>query len=204
MNADDFLDDENWLGSYYELAVALGPPTDPDAEIRIQRARVAIWQDPRLDGCYLDRWARPEDQARLEPDSSNIELTSGIYGRALLPSGATMVCAMHVIREEGANALDWIDVCLPTGALDRVIPGIDYPLYKDGSRDWREPIDGWLHQVAERIGQATSLSFGLIGEEVSGKRAIDLNGDPLPDVQSGTSVLVPSGDNVTWLRPLRW
>jgi hypothetical protein len=204
MTAADFLDSENWHGSYYELAVALGSPTDPDAGVRIQRARTAIWQDPRLDGCYLDRWARPEEQARLSPDLSNVELTSPIYGRALLPNGATVVCAMHVVREEGDDALDWIAICLPTGALERAIPELDHPLHQDGSRSWREPIDDWLHRVADRIGQAASLAFGLVGEEVSGLSAINRNGDPLPEVQSRTSILIPSGDTVTWLRPHSW
>ncbi len=204
MTPGDFVDNENWHGSYYELAVALGPPTDPDAGVRIQRARMAIWEDSRLDGCYLDRWSRPEEQARLNPDLSNVELTSPVYGRALLPNGATVVCAMHVIREEGDNALDWIVLCLPTGALERSITELDYPLHKEGSRIWREPIDEWFHQVADRIGQATSLAFGLIGEEVSGHRAVDPSGNPLPDVQSGTSVLVPSGDAVRWHRPITW
>lgn len=111
---------------------------------------------------------------------------------------------MHVVREEGDDPLDWIAICLPTGALERAIPELDHPLHQDGSRSWREPIDDWLHRVADRIGQAASLAFGLVGEEVSGLSAIDRSGDPLPEVQSRTSVLVRSGDEVKWHRPLSW
>lgn len=204
IRADDLLDDENWHGSCFELAVMLGAPNDPDADVRLQHARAAVWGDERLDGCYLDRRRSPESQVRADPELTGVELNAPVYGRARLPSGVTVVCVTYVIREEGQNAADWLDLCLPTGALERVIPQLDYPLHKDGSRVWREPIDAWLMGVAERVSSSTGFLAALIGEEVSGHPALGPAGEPIPDVQARTSVLTRTDDGVNWHRPLNW
>ncbi len=204
MKADDFLDDENWHGSYYELAVLLGSPDDSEADTRAHKALRAAWSDPHLEGCYLDRWHAREDQVAVDAEELSVDLSCAVYGRAWLPNGLAVVCVTHVIREEGENATDWLDVCLPTGALERAIPQLGYPLHKDGSRVWREPIDSWLVGVAERIAASTPFHAALIGEETSGHPSVDGSGAPLPGVQARTSILTCTATGVRWHRPLSW
>jgi hypothetical protein len=58
LDPTDFLDDENWHGGYYELAVDLGDRGDLDSGDRLLAARDALWATEDLDGPYLDRWSQ--------------------------------------------------------------------------------------------------------------------------------------------------
>ena len=51
----EFVDDENWHGGYYELAIDLGARVDADADAddRLLAALAGVWSDPALEGCYL-------------------------------------------------------------------------------------------------------------------------------------------------------
>ena len=66
-----------------------------------------------------------------------------------------MVCVTHIIRElwsEGYVSHDWLDLCLPTAALGRVDARVGgFPFGDERSLDWREPIDSWFFEVAQRV-----------------------------------------------------
>ncbi len=195
--ADDFLFADNWLGSYYELAMQIGPRKTVGADDRLRRTLQAVWDSPSLEGCYVDRHVDPRDQFRVEP--RDVALSSpAIYGWANVPSGR-MVCVSHIVREEGDAAADWIDLCLPTGALGRIEPRLTFPIGGDESRSWREPLDAWFAAIAQKVALRASFRAAIIGEEVSGRF------DIIEQAASRTVSLVkPTPGGVEWLPPERW
>ena len=180
----DFLDDENWHGGYYELAIDLGERTAAGADARLVAALRTVWADSALEGCYLDRWRPRSEQTAITPAAASLEEPPPLYGTATLPGGSTVVCVTHVVRGidgEGRTPHDWLDLCIPTGALGRVDTRVsDYPFGDDGSLAWRAPIDEWMYRVAAAVFRIAPFRVALIGFEVSGDPAADLEG-PVPD-----------------------
>lgn len=186
VDAADFVDDENWHGGYYELAIDLGARSDADADGRLVAALDAVWSDPALDGCYHDRRRSRSGQTAMSPHEASVDEPPPLYGVATLPIGATVVCATHVVREIGDEHRaphDWLDLCLPTGALLRVDSRVGgYPFGSEDSLPWRAPIDEWLVRVAEEVFRVAPFRAALIGFEVSGDPAADnLDHQPIPD-----------------------
>ncbi len=205
-DATRFTDDENWHGGYYELAMKLGAHADPGADQRVRDALVAVWDDEALQGCYGDRWADRAAQQPARPLAEPIDHPAPQYGLATLPSGAQVVCLSVVVRFEGnerEEGDDWLDLCLPTGALGRVEPRVGaYPF--DGeieSRSWREPIDDWLAAIAARVHRRAGVALGLIGFEVSGEDE-SFTGDA--PASTHVSYLVPGAGGLRHLKPTEW
>jgi hypothetical protein len=163
---------ENWTGGYYELALELGLRRSPGADDRLLGALAAIWEDPRLDGCYRLPRVEPDVQPRLEPVPVDMHEPGHFYGRALLPGGDRVVCGTFVSRQRGDDGVDWLGFYLPTGALsgadDRVgaFPFPNRPT-RGSSRAWREPLDEWLVAMATRVHGAVGFRVGLVGFEAS-------------------------------------
>jgi hypothetical protein len=181
----DLTDDENWWGGYYELAIDLGARSDLDSEVRLASALAAVWSDPRLDGCYADRWRSVSNQTRVPPVFTDPAEPGSLYGVARLPTDSAVVCKTTIVRESDdlRTAHDWIDLCLPTGALGRADARVGaYPFGdEERSLDWRRPIDEWPFGVARRIFKAVPFRVGLIGFEVLGDPAADTVGCEPPD-----------------------
>lgn len=172
----DFLDDENWHGGYYELAIDLGEWTESESDARVDAALKSLWSEPTLEGCYLDRWHSRSEQPRVSAVPIDVQEPVPLYGVATLPDGRRVVCVSHVIRETVVDVTphDWLDLCLPMGALERVDDRIGgYPFGEDRSLDWREPIDAWFFRIASNVFEAAGLPVALMGFEVSGDPAAD-------------------------------
>jgi len=179
-----FTDDENWYGGYYELAIDLGLRNDPGSDVRLSRALRTLWSDPHLDGCYLDRWRATTVQERVPAALPDPNEPAPLYGIAVLPSGGASVCVTHVIREVGGETEphDWLDLSLPTGALERLDNRVEgFPFAdEDDSLVWRRPIDDWLASVATVVFAEAGFRVALIGFEVSGSPAAETISD-VPD-----------------------
>jgi hypothetical protein len=188
----DFRDDENWGGSFYELAIDLGPRSASGADDRLLAALCAIWSDSAVDGPYPDRRATP---IRVAPGPEHLEPIGFLYGTATMPSGRGVACATVVVREEGDDAHDWCDLCLPESALN----GIGLGLEADSRLSWRSEVDAWLADVARRVWAVAPFALGLIGVEVSGNHGgIDPTA-PAPEAERWVGVLVPDGVEVRYL-----
>lgn len=195
--ADDFVE-ENWRGSYYELAILLGRRDDPGAEERLVAALQSVSSHPHLQGWYDHPNRAANEQHRL--GLGEIEPSRGrFYGHALLPNGRRTVCVVHVIREEGTAAGDWLDVCLPTGALNVAIPEMEYPILAATGRSWREPIDRWFLEITEQLSRVAPFSAAVIGEEVSGHWPLDAGYS-----DHELSTVLPHAGGVIWHPPTAW
>lgn len=199
----DFLDDENWSGGYYELAIKLGPRSSPTAAEHLVTALRTIWSRPGLKGCYRDRWTEPVDQERVAAQPVDHDHPEPLYGIADLPRGLRVVCASHVVREAADDGDDWIAMCLPLGALGRADPRVGaYPFGDESSsRAWREPIDDWFVAMAEAVAAQHQFELALIGHEVSGMDW-QFNGGPAEG--EWATYLVPSPTGLQVLPPKPW
>jgi hypothetical protein len=168
--AEDFLEEEAWTGGYYELGLVLGRVDDADADERLGAALHASWSHPSVVGPFKTRWLAPAEQTVVDLTLAQLDLTATLYGWLTLPFGR-VVLATHVVREEGEGPnFDWLDVCIPVGALALCHPAVGgYPFEPEpvGS-EWRTLVDPVLISIAERVAGASVFRRGLIGFEVSG------------------------------------
>jgi hypothetical protein len=194
---------ENWLGSFYELALQLGPRHAPDADAKLLQALATLWQDPNLDGCYRDGRIEPDEQARVEPVPRNLDEPGHLYGRARLPTHAWVVCGTWVSRQPTADGVDWLGFYLPTGALaeaDERVGAFPFPETLS-SRSWRERLDEWLAAIALTVYEVAKFEVGLIGEEASA------SGEPrygTPPSERRCGYVIPTADSARYLPANRW
>lgn len=158
MDLETFVADENWLGSYYELCLELGPTGDDE---RLANAVATLWSQPQLFGYWNDR-------VLYKQPPSPIEITDGfispLYGIISLDCGQQLGCVTHAVRETDGS--DWLDLCIPTGMLELVFD-VRYPLEYQ-TNPWMRTIDRVLSRITEAMFRVCPFKLGIIGEEASG------------------------------------
>jgi hypothetical protein len=114
-----------------------------------------------------------------------------------------VVCASHVVREEGDDGDDWVDLCLPLGALGRTDSRVGaYPFGDEmTSRSWRGPLDDWFIRIAEAVARQHLFDIALIGHEVSGT---EWRFDGASAEGEWVTYLVPSRSGLEILPPKPW
>jgi hypothetical protein len=163
-----FTGEDTWLGSFYELAIELGPRSDE----RLAQASEALWRHQSIDGPYAKNDVEPADQPKVAASliiDSNDHATH-LHGVATLPDGIKIACGCLAVREEESQ-IDWFDFYIPWGALETAYE-IDYDAYQTGSfetwRHWAEPLDSWFAEIGRTIYDEVPFALALIGEEASG------------------------------------
>lgn len=150
----DIDDYSNWIGSFYELAIQLGPRDDT----RLERSLAAIWRLANATGPFV----RPDDGPSRSASLTAEGHSQALHGVVRLPSGADIVCGALPIREDGPDLLIFY---VPEGALERVagfMPGED-----PASLVWRRPLDQWLADLAIRAYPEAHFELAVIGWEAS-------------------------------------
>jgi hypothetical protein len=159
-----FLDRENWLGSFYELAIEYSPPREDE---RLLKAIHALWSCQQLegpvDGPYGEQHVK---QGSRLPLSLEPEDYHNLYGKIKLAEGNTVGCLSVTVREKGGS--DWLDLCIPTGMLGLAYQ-VEYPLFPS-TNPWLSEIDHVFMTIAEKIYACSPFNLAIIGEEVSGYR----------------------------------
>jgi hypothetical protein len=152
-----------WLGSFYELAIELGPRSDE----RLAAASAALWRHPALVGLYRDHRREPWEQDIVSPSLvvSRDEVVH-LYGAATLPDGQQVAAGSIAVRSDHSG-IDWLDLYTPLGALETIYE-IAYP-YDKRWRVWAEPLERWFADIGRCIYLEVPFRLGLIGEEVSGR-----------------------------------
>ena len=162
---------DNWHGGYYELSIKLGAADDQ----RLDRAVTAMWSAAGFGAAFR----RSTDQPwSWEPGtvSASAVLEGHIGTLADVPGLGQCVCAVMVVREErdqdGQTVLgaDWLDLCLPLGALSSLDPRVGGFPFGDASesRAWREPIEDWFSTIASAVFDQVPFAHAVTGNEVSG------------------------------------
>lgn len=151
---------ENWLGSYYELAIEVS--TAPDD----QRLRASVEQLWSCTAVVAGPWLDKEVTRDMAiPRLPAVEEMAASYGVLRIPELGDVRCVSWVIREVGRGS-DWIDLCVPTSALEPF--GLAYPLMSETPCTLINAIDRALLNIAIAIFAVAPFELALIGEEVSG------------------------------------
>jgi hypothetical protein len=158
--------EDNWHGGFYELAIKLGAADDA----RLDAAVIALWNAGSLQ--------RPFRRQSLEAaDVSAQSLLAGhLHSVATIPGLGSTLCVVIVVREETDDSgvavygADWLDLCLPLGALGNLDERVAaYPFGDEAdSRGWREPVERWFATVAAAVFETVPFVHAVTGNEVSG------------------------------------
>jgi hypothetical protein len=159
-------EEEDWYGSYYELAIEYRPKGD---DARILDALRAMWKPPDVEGV----WARKDYVQRHNlSELLGFERFQHGYGLLRLPGHRQIGCCSDVIREDDELGADWLAFSVPTGMLELVV-SVEHPLWPRVRNPWMDKLDGVLLQMAQRIYAASPFQLALIGEECSGLSRAD-------------------------------
>lgn len=164
--ATDRRHDDNWRGGYYELAIKLGDHDD----VRLGAALGALWGAAGLGSPFR---RRSSDAADV---SARSLLAGHLHAVAPIPGLGSTLASVILVREEtqreGITQLgaDWLDLCLPLGALGNLDRRVGAYPFDEGrsSRAWREPVERWFSQVAHAVYAAGGFEYAVAGNEVSG------------------------------------
>jgi hypothetical protein len=165
-SATDPTHEDNWHGGFYELAIKLGAADDA----RLDAALVALW-----DAASLSQPFRRQSDQPAEVSAESL-LAGHLHSGATIPGLGSTLCAVIVVREETYDSgvtrfgADWLDLCLPLGALGNLDDRVGaYPFDEGGnSKGWREPIEHWFATVASAVFEAVAFEHAITGDEVSG------------------------------------
>lgn len=186
-SADEWDDDENWAGGFYELCVVLGAADDGD----LDRAVRSLWRAAGVQGCRV-RMAAGAGFADVELGAAVLRQHGHVHGTLALPSGARVVCGSFLSRCED---IDTVELYLPLGALARVDARIGgYPFGERSgveSLTWRAGLDQWLAEVAAAVYTDVPFQRAVIGFEVDEDR--DITGG-----RRYAAVLLPGPDGLDY------
>jgi hypothetical protein len=156
MDRGEYLSDESWSGSHYQLSLELGPPGNDVLAVQALRA---LWSQSGIRGPWRDRSSLGEarDDAALTPEGMHL------YGCFALDDAVEVGCTSNLIRDRDS---DWLNLSIPVGMLGRRLP-ITYPLELE-TNPWTIAFDERLARIGAAIYGVTPFRLGLVGEEVSG------------------------------------
>ena len=190
----DLTREDNWTGGFYELSMQLGAHDDA----RLDTALHALWAAAGLPRAFR------RGASGSVPDGADVSAASLLAGPlrsiAAIPGLGSVVCAVFVVREESFETgetrygADWLDLCLPLGALAHLDRRVGAYPFDDSSasRAWREPIERWFEDVARAVFGAVRFSSAVTGFEVSGMEPSEPGsgwvGVIAPDSAGGLSV----------------
>lgn len=186
--------EDNWHGSYYELTMKLGPADDA----RLSAALAALWG-----AAALPKPFRRHSDASVAVSVQSL-LAGHLHSVATIPDLGSTLCIVLVVREETCESGitrygdDWLDLCLPLGALSNLDQRVGaYPLGDEAeSRGWREPIERWFEMVAAAVFDAVPFVHAITGDEVSGMEPSEVQ-----DGRLGVLLRNPTGTLTT--QPVR-
>jgi hypothetical protein len=192
-----FTPDDAWVGGHYELEMQVMERSKE----WLGRTLQALWSQPSLEGCYLDRELEPSQQPRLSPAETTA--SDHLYGLATFPNGITIACGSYAscCEGQGVPPSDAVTFYLPMGSLSRAYPVGAYPFGPmEGVSAWKSELDDWLVGIGRAIYKQIPFDYALIGLEVptteaTSRRSLQTNGIPADRFDG---ILWPKGDDVAW------
>jgi len=173
----DALHGDNWHGGYYELSIKLGDHDDGRLDVALN----SLWEAAGLSRPFRHREA---ERGREETRVSGASLLAGhLDAIATIPGLGATLCTVIVVREESFESgvsqygADWLDLCLPLGALGNLDQRVGaYPFDDTApSRSWREPIERWFAAIGQAVFRSVPFLHAVTGFEVSGVEPSEVN-----------------------------
>jgi hypothetical protein len=165
-NPTDASHDDNWSGGFYELSIRLGAHDDA----RLDAAVKSLWEAAGLLRAFR-RFATGPGSERTQVSAESL-LAGHLNSVAAIPGLGSTLCSVLVVRVETYEPrADWLDLCLPLGALGNLDHRVGpYPFADDTapSRAWREPIERWFEDIGRAVFQSVPFVHAVTGFEVSG------------------------------------
>lgn len=190
MRNSDYIEPENWLGSFYELAMEYHPVGNDQ---RLLEGIRAAWASPYLSGPWSGHYEL--EQPGYVADLLQPQGLNGLYGLLKITEQGSVGCTTLTVRETlgGGEGSDWLDICIPTGMLSLVFP-VRYPLEREHN-PWLYQVDTVLRSIADAVYAKSAFDLAVIGEEASGTvRAIEVTREHL--VRGGLLVPPSLGDRL--------
>jgi hypothetical protein len=164
---------------------------------RLDAALKALWQEARLGEPFR------------RGSSEHVAVTVGalldghLNAVATIPGLGSTLASVIVVREEVDDARravlgnDWLDLCLPLGALSNLDKRVGAYPFDDGSdsKGWREPIEDWFAAIASAVFVAVPFVHAITGEEVSGIEASE-------DLRGRVGLMLASADGSLSVEPV--
>jgi hypothetical protein len=161
IDPQDYLNRDNWLGAYYELAIEYYPKGNDEQLLKALRT---MWNMPIFSGPWNER---ADFQGPVEiPASLDFDYPPTLYGVITLPGNRDIGCLTVIVRESADDASDWLDLCIPEGMLELVYP-VKYPLLRKDN-PYLDEVDRVLLEVAEATYRVSPFNLALMGGEASG------------------------------------
>jgi hypothetical protein len=193
-------DQENWHGGYYEAAIVLGPSTSPDADNKLRTAIAALWAHPSLTITAFSEISQWDWRGRALDAHASLDDLQRIYGVFQHDTLGVLPFTSVVVREEDGD--DWLDACIPLGGLEQ---SGGYPFGDDdelaASRNWREPLEQALADLALRVASVVGLQIAAIGFEVAGIINAD---NASPDAKRYVGYVARHGNSFQYLPTNAW
>jgi hypothetical protein len=192
-----FVPPDTWNGAYYELAIEV---CRQRSDVKLLAALQAIWEYPDLEGYYRHRDVEPSLQERITVSSSDLQDGGPLQGLARLPNGLRVACCTYLMREDDGS--DWLDFCLPMGALSTAYDVGAFPFGTGANHaSWRIPMDNWLLDIGRHVFRDVKFELALIGHEVSGEtNATAILASGIPE-KRWIGYLYPQNDKLTYYPP---
>jgi hypothetical protein len=149
-------DPELWLGSHYELALAM-PLGSLGVATRLHF--LAALQDEAHVRGYVG--SRQDLGASWLPLDEVTAQANYHYSAFRIP-GKRLIGCLAMLLENEFEA--WCELAIPVGMLELVYP-VDYPI--DPASPWAGELDALLASLASRIYPRVPFTFGTLGEEAS-------------------------------------
>lgn len=192
----DPLEDETWLGGFYEAAVILGSSRDPGADEKVAEALRAAWLEPSMQACAIgDRkswdWSRVRAPLTLSVESHT-------YGALHVPEVGPLPVTTLIVREEQGD--DWLYIGVPLGGIEA---SDGYPFGDPeellASRTWRTPLEQALASIVLSVGRHVIFKRAAIGFEIAGA----INAAP-DDERRYVGLIERQGDRYVYLPTTDW
>jgi hypothetical protein len=149
-------DPELWLGSHYELSLAM-PLGSLEVATRL-RFLAALQEDGHVHGYVGSRQDLGTPWLQLDEGMAQANYH---YGVLRIP-GKRLIGCMVLMFENDHEA--WCELAIPVGMLELIYP-VDYPI--DPASPWTGELDAHLARLAARVYAQVPFTFGTLGEEAS-------------------------------------
>lgn len=168
MPEQEFVAQENWYGSHYELGIAYAPYDDQHLESALQ----TIWQHPLLDGPVNGPYsteASPFAPTALPTVPQNGKKRYGVLH--VLHRRAVGCLSLVIIPDSNGDSTStvdqrsWVLLCVPTGMLGLAYP-IEYPIVGT-TNPWIAEFEALLLDIADTVFVRSPFDMAVIGEEAT-------------------------------------
>ena len=135
-------------------------------------------------------------------------LDQSLYGVASIPNAGRVPCFTFPIRHSDLDVSatvtrsDWIGLAVPMEGLARVLEVGAYPFDDGSSLEWRQTIQSWMRELAQRAYEAHRFQLALIEWDCTAEVSrADIEEKGIP-AERWYGYVLPEGTLLRWYPPV--